>query len=195
MKFSKLPKEKRNHLILVVIGTLAVLNALGFGLIKAQYDGLSQVAVRQESANTKLKEMEEAVKRKELVESVYNQASQLLKDKESAMAADDLYSWMYNSVRRFQKGYKIEIPQLSPISTPAPVNLLPDVPYQQATMQIGGSAYYHDLGQFVADFENAFPLMRVANLTIELAQTSVPADREKLAFKMDLITLVKTSQP
>lgn len=111
------------------------------------------------------------------------------------MAADDLYSWMYNSVRRFQKGYKIEIPQLSPISTPAPVNLLPDVPYQQATMQIGGSAYYHDLGQFVADFENAFPLMRVANLTIELAQTSVPADREKLAFKMDLITLVKTSQP
>ena len=195
MKFSKLPKEKRNHLILVVIGTLAVLNALGFGLIKTQYEGLSQMDVKQESANAKLKEMEEAVKRKELVESVYNQASQLLKDKESAMATDDLYSWMYNSVRRFQKGYKVEIPQLSPISTPVPVNLLPDVPYKQATMQIGGSAYYHDLGQFVADFENAFPLMRVANLTVEFAQGTVPSDREKLAFKMDLITLVKSSQP
>lgn len=195
MKFSKLPKEKRNHLILVVIGALAVLSALGFGLIKAQYEGLSQVDVNQQNARAKLADMEEAVKRKELVESVYNQASQLLKEKESAMAADDLYSWMYNSVRRFQKGYKVEIPQLSPISTPAPVNLLPDVPYQQATMQIGGSAHYHDLGQFIADFENAFPLMRVANLTIEFAQSSVPADREKLAFKMDLITLVKSSQP
>jgi len=194
MKFSKLPKEKRNHLILVVIGTLAVLNALGFGLIKAQYDGLRQVDLRQETAQAKLTEMEEAVKRKEMVESVHSQASQLLNEKESAMAADDLYSWMYNSVRRFQKGYKVEIPQLSPISAPVAVNLLPDVPYKQATMQIGGTAYYHDLGQFIADFENTFPLMRVANLTIEFAQSQVPADREKLAFKMDLVTLVKSSQ-
>jgi hypothetical protein len=193
MKFSKLPKEKRNHLVLVIIGTLAVLNALGFGLIKAQYDGLRQVDVKRESARAKLKEMEDAVKRKELVESVHNQASQLLNERESSMATDDLYSWMYNAVRRFQKGYKVEIPQLSPISAPVAVNLLPEMPYKQATMQIGGSAYYHDLGQFIADFENAFPLMRVANLTIEMGQT--PADREKLAFKLDLITLVKSSQP
>jgi hypothetical protein len=195
MKFSKLPKEKRNHLILVVIGTLAILGALGFGLIKAQYDGLGLVAAKQEVARTKLKEMEEAVKRAELVGSVYNQASQMLNEKEATMATDDLYSWMYNTVRRFQKGYKIEIPQLSPMSPPVAVNLLPDVPYKQATMQIGGTAYFHDLGQFIADFENSFPQMRVANLSIEFTQSSVPAEREKLAFKMDLITLVKSSQP
>ena len=157
MKFRKLPKEKRNHLILVVIGTLAVLNALGFGLIKKQYDGLGQVAMKQESARAKLKEMEEAVKREELVDSVCKQASQLLQEKESSMATDDLY-------------------------------------YKQATMQIGGTAYYHDLGQFIADFENEFPLTRVANLTIEFAQ-GAQGDREKLAFKMDLITLIKASQP
>lgn len=195
MKFSKLPKEKRNHLILVVIGTLAVLNALGFGLIKSQYDALGQVAVKEESARTKLKEMQDAVKRVELVESVHNQASQILDQKEASMAADDLYSWMYNTVRRFQKNYKVEIPQLSPMSPPAAVTLIPDMPYKQTIMQIGGSAYYHDLGQFIADFENAFPLMRVANLTIEFAPVSNASEREKLAFKMDLITLVKSSQP
>lgn len=195
MKFSKLPKEKRNHLILVVIGTLAILGALGFGLIKAQYEGLSEVAAKQEIARAKFKEMEDAVKRAELVGSVYNQASQMLNEKEATMATDDLYSWMYNTVRRFQKGYKVEIPQLSPMSPPVAVNLLPDVPYKQATMQIGGTAYFHDLGQFIADFENSFPQMRVANLSIEFTQSSVPAEREKLAFKMDLITLVKSSQP
>ena len=195
MKFSKLPKEKRNHLILVVIGTIAILGALGFGLIKAQYEGLSEVAAKQEIARAKFKEMEDAVKRAELVGSVYNQASQMLNEKEATMATDDLYSWMYNTVRRFQKGYKIEIPQLSPMSPPVAVNLLPDVPYKQATMQIGGTAYFHDLGQFIADFENSFPQMRVANLSIEFTQSSVPAEREKLAFKMDLITLVKSSQP
>ena len=196
MKFSKLSKEKRNHLILVVIGTLAVLSGLGFGLIKTQYEALGQVAIQQENARAKLKDMEEAVKRADVVESVYSQAAQMLNEKEGAMATDDLYSWMYNTIRRFQKNYKVEIPQLSPMTPPAAVSLIPDAPYKQATMQIGGTAYYHDLGQFIADLENAFPLMRVANLTIEAAaQGSVPNEREKLAFKMDLITLVKPGQP
>jgi Tfp pilus assembly protein PilO len=190
MKF-KLSKEKRNHLILVVIGTLAVLSGLGFGLIKAQREALVQAEARQETARAKLKEMQEAVKRAGLVESVQTQVAQLLTEKESAMAADDLYSWMYNAVRRFQKGYKVEIPQLSPISTPVAVNLLPDVPYKQATMQIGGTAHYHELGQFVTDFENTFPLMRIVNLTIEFTPVTTATEREKLAFKMDLVTLVK----
>jgi hypothetical protein len=195
MKLSKLPKEKRNHLVLVVIGTLAVLSAIGLGLIKAQYEALGRMAIEQESARTKLREMEEAVKRTELVESVSGQASQLLNQKEASMAADDLYSWMYNSVRRFQKGYPVEIPQLSPMSPPVAVNLLPSVPYKQATMQVGGAAYFHELGRFIADFENTFPLMRVANVTIEQGQGATPKEREKLAFKMDLITLVKPGQP
>ena len=196
MKISKLPKEKRNQLILVVVGTVAVLVALGYGLIKVQYEGLRQTAAKQEIARTKLKEMEDAVKRANLVESVCNQASQILAEKEATMANEDLYSWMYNTIRRFQKGYnKVEIPQLSPMSSPAPVNLIPDMPYKQAMMQIGGTAYYHDLGQFIADFENNFPMMRIANLSIEFNRTAAPTEREKLAFKMDLITLVKSGQP
>jgi hypothetical protein len=195
MKFSKLSKEKRNHLILVVIGTLAVLSGLGFGLIKAQREALVQAEARQVTARAKLKEMEETVKRAGLVESVQTQVAQMLSEKEAVMAADDLYSWMYNAVRRFQKGYKVEIPQLSPISTPVAVNLLADVPYKQATMQIGGTAHYHELAQFITDFENTFPLMRVVNLTIEFTPVTTPTEREKLAFKMDLVTLVRSSQP
>lgn len=195
MKFSKLPKEKRNQLILVVIGTLAVLGAIGFGLIKFQYDNLKRLADRQAAAEAKLKEMESAVKRSSLVESVYKQASESLAEKEAGMATGDIYSWMFGTVRRFQKGYKVEIPQLSPISAQAAVNLLPNYPYKQATMQIGGTACFHDLGQFIADFENAFPLIRVANLTVELSNSPGPGERERLAFKMELITLVKSAQP
>jgi hypothetical protein len=192
----KLSKEKRNQLVLVVIGTLAVLGGLGFGLIKLQYENLAAYAQRQEAAEGKLREMENAVKRKELVESVFAQASASLAEQEGTMASGDLYSWMYGTVRKFQKGYpKVEIPQLSPVSAPAPVNLLPNFPYKQATMQIGGTAYFHDLGQFVADFENQFPLIRVVNLTVELNNSPAPNEREKLAFKLDLVTLVKSAQP
>jgi len=195
MKFSKLSKEKRNQLILVVLGTIAVLGALGYGLIGSQYDKLRGYAERQVAAEAQLKKMQDTVKRKELVESVLQQTSQLLAEQEAGMATGDLYSWMLNTVRKFQKGYTVDIPQLSPVSAPAAVNLLPNVPYKQATMQLGGTAYYHDLGQFIADFENAYPLIRVVNLTVELTHSPGSGEREKLAFKMDLVTLVKSGQP
>ncbi len=195
MKFSKLPKEKRNQLVLVVVGTLAVLGALGFGLIKFQFDNLKSYAARQASAELQLKRMEDAVKRKELVESVLAEATQALSEKEAGMASGDLYSWLYGTVRRFQKNYKVELPQLSPISAQTPVNLIPNCPYKQASMQVGGTAYYHELGQFLADFENAFPLIRVVNLTVELNHSPAPGEAAKVAFKMELVTLVKANQP
>jgi hypothetical protein len=195
MKLGKLSKEKRNQLILVVLGTAAVLGGLGFGLVKLQYDKLRDLDAKTAAAEIQLKKMEDAVKRVDLAEKVFAQASQSLTEKESGMPTGDLYSWMYTHLRQFQKNYKVEIPQVSPISTPVEVNLIPEFPYKQATMQIGGTACYHDLGQFLADFENAFPLVRVANLTIDLNRSPAAGDREKLAFKLDLITLVKSDKP
>jgi hypothetical protein len=192
---SKLTKEKRNQLVLVVAGTVAVLGAMGFGLIKLQYDRLNGLGVKQAAAEAKLVKMEEAVKRKEMVATVYGQASQALAAKEAGMASGDLYSWMYNALRKFQKNYKVEIPQLSPITPPAEVNLLPGFPYKQITMQVGGSAGYHDLGQFIVDFENQFPFIRVVNLTLDTAHGSGQGEKEKVAFKMDIVALVKSAQP
>jgi hypothetical protein len=85
----------------------------------------------------------------------------------------------------------VEIPQISPVSNPEAVNLIPRFPYKQATLSIGGIAHYHDLGRFIADFENSFPLMRVLNLSLDLNPTPTASDRDKLAFKMDIVTLVK----
>jgi Tfp pilus assembly protein PilO len=195
MKLSKLSKEKRNQLVLVVLGTLAVLGGLGFGLVKLQYDKLRLLNAKTAAAEIQLKKMEDAVKRVDLVEKVFAQASQSLTEKESGLPTGDKYSWMYTHLRQFQKNYKVEIPQVSPISADVDVNLIPEFPYKQATMQIGGTACYHDLGQFLADFENAFPLVRVVNLTIDLNRSPAAGDREKLAFKMDLVTLVKSAKP
>jgi len=194
MKWSKLPKEKRNQLVLVVVGTLAVLGGLGFGLIKAQKDGLARLAAQQVAAQAKLEEMQAALKRAPLVEATLAEASKALAVQEGSMASGDVYTWLFNTVRRFQKSYKVDIPQLSPVTATGPVNLVPEVTYKQATMQVAGSAYYHDLGQFVAGLENAYPLLRVVNLYLEVNRSPAPGDREKLAFRMDLVTLVKPNQ-
>jgi Tfp pilus assembly protein PilO len=196
MKFSKLPKEKRNQLIAVVLGTIAVLAALGYGLIKLQQDRLRALADKKSSAEVQLHKMEEAIKRRDQVNADFAKVSQTLTEREAGMPPTrDEYSWMISTLRRFKTGYKIEIPQFSPVSTPADCNLIPKFPYKQVTLSIGGTGYYHEVGRFVADFENNFPLMRIVNLNLELNPTPAAGEREKLSFRMDIIALVKTATP
>lgn len=194
MNFSKLPKEKRNHLIGVVFATVLILGALGFYLIKGGYDNLQNLEIKKKSTATKLKEMQDTVKRLSQIEANYTELSKKLESKESGMASGDLYSWMHSTLRRFQKSYKVEIPQINPPSAPSDVNLLPKFQYKQSSVAINGTGYYHDIGRFISDLENNFPLIRIVNLSLEPNPSPGAGEREKLAFKMDLITLVRPSR-
>jgi hypothetical protein len=187
---SKLSKEKKQHLALVVIGTLAILAAFGYLFIKGGYDKLASLEQKKIASKEKLDQMQNAAKRAKEIEKVYNDTQQSLAEKEGGMASGDLYSWMFTSLRRFQRGYKIEIPQISPVVSGDTV-LFSKFPYKQATVTVGGSAHYHELGRFIADFENAFPYMRISNLTLDLNTSPTPGDYEKLAFKMDITSLIK----
>ena len=190
MNFKKLSKEKRKHLFGVVAGTVAVVATLCYFLIQGGYERLSRIDQKKIDAQAKLEQMEKTVARAKEVETAYNEAQAALEAKEAGMASGDIYSWMHGTIRRFQRTYKVEIPQIGSVSPTVPVDLLPRFPYQQASVTIAGSAYYHDLGQFVSDFENNFPLMRVLNLSVE-RNAAAAADRDKLSFKMDIVTLVK----
>ena len=78
------------------------------------------------------------------------------------------------------------------------VQMFPKFPYRAALYNIRGTAYYHDLGRFLADFENRFPFIRVQNLELEPASSSSATatdDTEKLAFKFELVALVSPTQP
>ena len=195
MSSSKMANAKRNQIIGLILATLLVLGGLGYGLIKRQYDNLQLLAKKKVQDDSKLGLMETAVKNADQIEAALAEVSQTLAEKEATMASGDLYSWSINTMKRFKTGYKVEIPQFGPISQQTEVNLLPRFPYKQATLNVGGKAYYHDLGRFITDFENQFPFMRVVNLTLDLDPSSAGGDREKLLFKMDVITLVKTGNP
>ncbi len=94
---------------------------------------------------------------------------------------------LFNNIRRFKLPYKVEIPQYSqPVI--ADTSLLPKFPYKQATVTVAGTAYYEDLGKFIADFENEFQHSRILNLELEPQLTG---EGEKISFRMDIVTLVK----
>lgn len=194
MNLSKLSKEKKQQLFGVVAGTVAVLGALGYFLIKSGYSQLSALNQQTQAAEQKLEQMRHTVKRAAEIEAQYQATETALAERESNMASGDLYLWMHENLRRFQRAYKVEIPQISQVTDPAPVDLMPDFPYRQTSVSLSGTAYFHDLGRFVADFENQFPLMRIQNLTLDQNTAGQSADREKLLFRMDIVALIKPKQ-
>lgn len=196
MNFNKLPKEKRFQLIGVVLLTLLVLGGLGFGLIRWQYGHLRSLADQQAVAEKKLTRITDAIQRADQIEAEYQVKSRRLAEREEGMAAGgDLFSWLVNAIRTFKLPYQVDLPSISQPSTPGAVNLLPNFPYQQVTAKVGGTAYYHDFGPFIADFENHFPHIRVVNLTLEPSPSIGSGEKEKLAFTLDVVTLVKPSTP
>lgn len=191
MNFKKLSKEKRKQLAGAVVASVVVIAGLAYFLIQGGYQQLARIGQKQIDAQAKLEQMQKTVARASAVEDAFKEAQAALEEKERGMASGDVYSWMHGTIRRFQRGYKVEIPQIGSASAPSDVELIPRFPYKQSTVTVAGSACYHDLGQFVADFENSFPLMQIRNLSVEQNATATTTDRDKLAFKMDIVALVK----
>ncbi len=193
MTFQKITKEKRNHLILVALFTMVALGGLGFFLIRYQYNQLRVIAMDTTEASKKLARMKEAVLHSEEIVRRLTEVSETLTAQEAEMVAGDPFSWGLDVLRRFRAAYKVEVPTVNqPVL--GECNLLAKFPYKQATFTIAGSAYYHDFGRFVADFENQFPHMRIVNLLLNPASSLIAAEKEKLEFKLDVVALVRPNQ-
>ncbi|MBI3849877.1 MAG: hypothetical protein HY298_06245 [Verrucomicrobia bacterium] len=187
---NKLSKEKRQQLILVVLATLLTIAGVWYGIINLQKAKLKDLSQNLGKAQQRLSKVQQAVDAADKIESDLKEATQKLGAIESGMATGDLFSWFVLMLREFQLRYKVDIPQISP-EPPSEVNVLANFPYKQVTYIVRGIAYYNDLGKFVADFENQFPYMRVQNLELQPNLSSTPGESEQLAFKMEIVSLVK----
>ena len=186
-----MPKDKRNQLILAALIFAVVAGAWYMVVYKSQTESLDTMRSKRDAAVKKLKEAKLAIKGADEVESQLCDVKKRLEKVEDTMATGDLYAWTINIIRQFKLSYKVEIPQFSQIDGPRDVTMLANFPYKQATLTIGGTAHFHDLGRFIADFENQFPYMRLMNLTLEPSSGLMAADKERLSFRLEIATLVK----
>lgn len=192
---NKLSKEKRNQLILTSAAILIVLGAIYFTLIQYQQSGLKTWESKKIVTDKKLSEIRDNIKNSRQIETELLAVSNKLAVQEEDMPSGDLYASMVNSIRKFKLGRKVEIPQFNSPTAPADVNLLPKFPYKQVVMTIVGTGYFHDLGKFISDYENEFPSSRILNLELSNASAQSPDEKEKLAFKLDIVSLVKAGVP
>lgn len=185
----QLSTEKKKHLLLVALATGGALAAIWFGIVKWQKGNIRRLVSEGTDAKTKVEQMTREIKNAPKVQERLTEVAAKLKQQEELMASGDLYAWIINAVRDFKASYDVEIPQFSTIVV-EDTQLIPSFPYKQARMTVGGLAYYHDIGQFIAGFENRFPIMRIENLQLEPSPSAIETNKEKLAFKLDIVALV-----
>lgn len=183
-----LPPDKRNKLIMVLLATAALISLVFFLLIQPQKADNRRLAATTLAENKRLQEIITSIKTRADATATMANALQQLNDDEQDVASGDLYAWTYDTVRRFKTAYHVEIPSVGqPVL--GEVDLVPNFPYKQLRVSLNGTAYYHDLGKFIADLENKHPHIRVLNVIAEPA-TGVSVG-EHLNFRMDIIALTK----
>lgn len=188
---SKLSKNKRDKLKVLVTATVCVLAAIWFLFIQPEQAALKTKRNTVVELGGKVR----AVKRNVEMAGKFKNDLQLVEDRvgtfESKMAAGDVYRWL---VRAFpsQASNNIEITALEPPHLTDPI-ILPRVAYKAALFKVTGTAYYHDFGKYLANLENAFPHMRLTQLEMEPAHLgeAVAEEDEKLTFIMEMLTLIK----
>jgi Tfp pilus assembly protein PilO len=190
-----LPKEKRDRIILILLGAAAIVMGLFYGVISPQRKALEESSRKKIEQENKLASAERLIGNTSQIEKSVEQAITHLKSIETTMASGDMYSWVIQTVNAFKQNYEVDIPQFSR-EVAAEVGMFPRFPYRAAVFHLRGTGRYRDVGRFVADFENSFPYMRIQN--VELEPAAGPANsggsaetREKLAFKMEIVALVK----
>ena len=200
---NNLQKEKRDRIILVSIGTGALLAAVYFLLINPEYRDIDLAKGMTARASSDLQDKTALINRQDAIEKESLEVSTALSDAEHDIAIGDPNAWFYETLRNFKGRYDVEISSYGPPSL-GDVDLLPHFPYKQLKITVSGTAFYHDFGKFIADIETTFPHIRVVNLTLEPAsggnnpEGATPGgnsgSNEKLSFRMDIVSLVKPGE-
>ncbi len=192
----RLSKEKRDRLIMVAVGTAIAVAALWFTLIQSQNSNLKALAAKHAEAKQQLEAAQKVLdSRMDIARKLESSGGKLHKV-EAEMVSGDMYDWVIRTVKNFKSAPqyrdKVEIPNFSR-EVLGDAQMFPNFPYKAAVFNIHGTAYYHDFGRFIADFENRFPFMRIQNINLEPAASSsatATEEVEKLSFQFELVALV-----
>lgn len=197
-EIKSLSPEKKQHLIAVAMGTVMALALVFILLIAPAQESLKKLGAQTAEAEKKYTDADRLVKRTQVVHEEYERLNEHLATIEGTMVAGDLVQWIRSTEIKFrsQAPYKVEIPNF-PFRGQGEMSMIPEFPYKAANYAFSGSAFYHDLGRYLADWENQFPYMRVLGIEMvpeesgNSATAAAGDEREKLSFSFEVSALIK----
>ena len=113
---NKLSKEKRDHLILVGLGTLVLLVLIIYGLIRPQYAAIKKInEADQRRPQMICKPRKTPSKRPTPCPTSWRTLTDTLDQAERDMATGDPAVWIYDTIRNFKEHYKVDIIGQQPV--------------------------------------------------------------------------------
>jgi len=187
----RLPPAKRNHLIIVIAVTIVVVCCIYFFLIQSQKEENIKLAHDTIDRHGELEVIKKSIAQANVTDANLTEITLQLSHAEEDVVTGDAYAWIYDTIRRFKSTYHVDIPNIGQ-PTISDVDVLAGFPYKQVKVSLSGTAYYHDLGKFFADFENTYPHVRLVNLSLEpVGLGPASTSNEKLTFRVELVALIK----
>ncbi len=192
----KLSKEKRDMLIGIFVGAVALSAALLYFVAAAQKQQMAAIQVKTQKILAQITQGDTVRKTAgDVAEALRAQKAELEKRESGLVDNRDPYSWMVQTMGPFILPRKnVNIPVVSPPVVGADT-MVSRSPYKTATFKCKGLGYYHDFGKFFADFENSFPYFRVQNWEMSPAGGGSGSEGEKLNVSFDIVAPVKAPPP
>lgn len=183
--------SKEKQIALLKFGAVAALAlfALWYFLVHSAQVRLSEKEKTSKDLAKKIAEKTAVVERAREIESQLGTRTRELRALEAQMVNGDIYLWIQKTLRDFEIPDQLEFTRYDP---PQMVNPEPPFkgPYKVASFSVNGTATYHDLGTFLANFENSYPHIRIRRLEMEPSSVGPKSKDEKLNFFMELQALV-----
>jgi hypothetical protein len=211
---NKLPKEKRDKIILIAVGVLIIGAAFWYLVISNQNASLKKYRDNILDVQSKLHKAELLTRRAALVDADLAKLRTEVAAAEAEMIPLEQLSgkkWLYDTLFGFIKDkHPVTLTGLSndPVIGKQFL-LLPKFAYSAAAYDVELRAYYHDFGKFLAAFENSFPYMNVHQIQMWPLATPKAAsgpvgdapedlltgsEREQLRITMKVVVLFKPAR-
>lgn len=185
-----LSKDKQIALTKLGILVVMVLAALWFLLVRPAQTRIREKTNAANSLAQKVSGRKAVIARADQTKAKLKEDNKALQEIEAQMVTGDIYLWIQKTLRDFEIPQQIEFTKYDPPQIIDPNPPL-KAPYKVASFAVSGSATYHDLGTFLANFENSYPHIRIRRLEMEPASVDTKNKNEKLAFFMELHVLVR----
>jgi hypothetical protein len=210
---TKLSKDKRDKLLLVIIAAVGVVAVLYFLVITDQKAELNALASKIDALNAKKSSSEKTIKRQADVQANLELQRKNLNAKQAEMPRPGEDSrWFLRIIDDRRSQFGLDIGDIKGPDNADP-GILPKFAFKGVSFYVELIGVYTDFGRFLADFENSYPYLRVQLVSIETeGRTRFPApgalqplgtqvstgttpsnpDAQKLRFTFRVISLVKT---
>src|SRR2546423_2693989 len=169
---NKLSKDKRDKLILICIGVVGIIAVLYFFVLTDMKDEQATLGTKLTSLRDKIEKSQRILKRQaELQGRLEELRKELDKRQEQMPRPTQDHVWFIKLIEDRRAKFKLDIGDIRNPEAWDP-GVLPKFPFKGVSFNVTLIGHYTDFGQFLADFENSFPYLRVQlmNVTPDVQQ-------------------------